>query len=171
VGEGAVAVPVAELPGDPRQPGAEHERLGADRRRLRHGLDEAEQQPRMALHRAADVAQDDDGSWPADGPPPLPVDELAAGAEIAAEHRSRGEEPAVAVQLVAPRPPPLEPRLEQVDEPLGVAELGGRHPVELTMSEDLGPAVRVRRDPDALDLALLRRPLVGRGQDLSALSR
>ena len=45
---------------------------------------------------------------------------------------------AVVVELVAARPAQLEARLEQVDQPLGVAQLGRRHPVEVAVAEQLG---------------------------------
>ncbi len=43
-----------------------------------------------------------------DAPPPDPLDEVAAGREVAPEHRARGEPAAVRVELVAARPAPLE---------------------------------------------------------------
>ena len=113
----------------PRHPGQlrpEHERLRLHRRRRRQRLDEPQQQPRVALHRARDVAQDDDLARPLDRPPPDPVGELAAGREVPPEHRPRREQPAVVVELVAAGPAQLEARLEEVDEPLGVAQLGRR---------------------------------------------
>ena len=61
------------------------------------------------------------------------------------------------VELVAARPAPLEARHEQVDQPLGLAQLGRRHPVELAVAQDLALGVRVGRDDDALD----RRLVVG----------
>ena len=64
------------------------------------------------------------------------------------EHRPRRQPPAVPMMLVAPRPALLELRLEEVHEPLGVAELLRRHPVEVAMPDGLGPAVRVRGDRD-----------------------
>ena len=48
------------------------------------------------------------------------------GGEVAPEHRPRREAPAVRVELVAAGPAPLEPRAQQVHEPLGVAQLRGR---------------------------------------------
>ncbi len=45
----------------------------------------------MALHRARDVAEDDERARPPDLAPPDPVEELAAGREVAPEHRPRGE--------------------------------------------------------------------------------
>ncbi len=149
--ERPVAVAVAQQPGDPGQPRPEHERLGPDLRRRRQGLDEPQQQPRVALHRARDVAQHDQRARLADLPPPDPRHELAAGPEVAPEHRPRREPPAVRVELVAAGPPPLEPRHEQVDQPLRLAQLGRRHPVELAVAQDLALRVGVGRDDHALD--------------------
>src|SRR5919197_4375148 len=59
------------------------------------------------------------------------------------------------VELVAARPPPLELRLEEVDEPLGITKLGRRHPMEGAMPQELGRAECVWRDDRALDLALV----------------
>ena len=157
-GQGAVAVAVLEQPGDAGQARPEHERLGADLAGRRERLDEAQEQPRVALHRAADVADDDERARLLDLAPPDPVQELAAGAEVAAEHRPRREAPAVRVELVAPRPALLEARDEHVDEALGVAQLGRGHPVELAVAQHLAARVGVRGDDHALDVA--RRPSV-----------
>ena len=156
-GQRAVAVAVAEQAGDARQPRPEHERLGPDLGGGRQRLDEPQQQPRVALHRAGDVAEDDERARLADRPPPDPRHELAAGPEVAPEHRPRREPPAVRVELVAAGPAPLEPRDEQVDEPLGLAQLGRGHPVELAVAQDLALAVGVGRDDDALDRRRRRR--------------
>ena len=75
--------------------------------------------------------------------------------EVAPEHRPRREPAAVRVELVAARPAALEPRHEQVDQPLGLAQLGRRHPVELAVAQDLALRVRVGRDDDALDRRLV----------------
>ena len=100
----------------------------------------------------------------ADRPPPDPRQDLAAGPEVAPEHRPRREPAAVRVQLVAAGPALLQPRHEQVDEPLRVAQLGRRHPVELAVAEHLARAVRVGRDDDALDRRLVVGVVVaGRG--------
>ena len=56
------------------------------------------------------------------------------------------------MQLVAPRAAPLEAGNELVDEPLGVAEFGRGHPVELAVLEHLAPRVRVGGDDEPVDL-------------------
>ena len=66
-------------------------------------------------------------------------------AEVAPEHRPRREPPAVRVELVAAGPAALEPRHEQVDQPLRLAQLGRGHPVELAVAEDLALRVGVGR--------------------------
>ncbi len=156
-GERAIAVAVAKQPRHPGQLRPEHERLRLDRRRRRQRLDEPQQQPRMALHRARDVAQDDDLARPLDRSPPDPFGELAARREVAPEHRPRGEQAAVVVELVSARPAQLESRLEQVDEPLGVAQLGRGHAVEVAMAERLRGAVRVGRGDVPVDVGLVDR--------------
>ena len=55
-----IAILVAEQPRDAGEPRPEHERLGADGARGRERLDEPQQQPRVALHRARDVADHDE---------------------------------------------------------------------------------------------------------------
>ena len=100
-GQRAVAVAVLEQPGDPGQPRPEHERLDPHLAGRREGLDEAQQQPRVALHRAADVGDDDERARLADRSSPDPRHELAAGPEVAPEHRPRRQPAAVRVQLVA----------------------------------------------------------------------
>jgi hypothetical protein len=79
------------------------------------------------------------------------VSELAAGREVAPEHRPRRQPAAVRVELVAAGPAALEPRHEQVDQPLGLAQLGRRHPVELAVAQDLALRVGIGRDDDAVD--------------------
>ena len=59
------------------------------------------------------------------------------------------------MELVAARPSSLETRHEQVDEALGLAQLGGRHPVELAVAQDLALRVGVGRDHHALDRRLV----------------
>ena len=61
-----VPVAVAQEPGHPGQARPEHERLGPDLDRRGQRLDEPQQQPRVALHRARDVAHDDDLARPRD---------------------------------------------------------------------------------------------------------
>ena len=51
-GEGAIPVAVAQQPRHPGELRPEHERLGLDGGRRRERLDEPQEQPRMALHRA-----------------------------------------------------------------------------------------------------------------------
>ena len=155
-----IAIALAEQPRDPGQPRPEHERLGADAVRGGQGLDEPQEEARLAFHRAADVAQDDDLARPSRRPAPDPVEGLAAVRQVAPEHRPRRDPAAPVVELLAARPARLEARRQQVDEALGVAQLGGRHPVELAMAEHLGRAVGIRRDDEPLDrlvvLALVR---------------
>ena len=166
--QGPVAIPVAEQPGHPGQPRPEHERFRAHLRRGRERLDEPEEQPRMALHRARDVAQDDERARLADLPPPDPRQELAARAQVAAEHRPRREPAAVRMQLVPARPAAFEPRHEQVDQTLRLAQLRRGHPVELAMAEHLALRVRVRRDDDALDRRLVVAVVLALGRDRRA---
>ena len=106
--ERPVAVAVPEQARHPGQPRPEHERLGADLGRGRERLHEPQEQPRVALHRPRDVADDHERARLADRPPPDPVEELAARAEVAPEHRPRREPSAVGVELVAARPAALE---------------------------------------------------------------
>ncbi len=168
-GEGAVPVAVAEQPRDAGELRPEHERLSLDRGRRRERLDEPQQQPRVALHRPGDVAQDDDLARPLHGPPPDPLGELAAGREVAPEHRPRGEQPAVVMELVAAGPAQLEARHEQVDEPLRVAQLGRRHPVEVAVAERFGRAVRIGCRDVAVDVGLVDRLVAARHRQRDAV--
>ena len=59
------------------------------------------------------------------------------------------------VKLVAARPAQLETRLEQVDEPFGIAELGAGHSVEIAMPKQLARRIRSRGGDDAIDLAVV----------------
>ena len=141
-------------------------------RRGREGLDEAQQQPRVALHRARDVAQHDERAGLLHRPPPDPRQELAARAEVPPEHRPRREPPTVRVELVATRPPLLEARDQRVDQPLGVTQLGRGHPVELAVAQHLAARVRVGRDDHALDVGVLLGIVVaGRGDRHALLVR
>ena len=47
------------------------------------------------------------------------------------------------MELIAARAPPLQLRDEEVDEALGVAQLGRSHAVELSVAERLHLAVRI----------------------------
>ena len=161
-GERAVAVAVAQQARDAREPRPEHERLRPDRRCGRERLDEPQQQPRVALHRARDVAEHDERPRPLDRAPPDPRHDLAAGPEVAPEHRPRREPAAVAVELVAARPAPLQLRDQEVDEALGVAQLRRRHPVELAMAQDLAAASTRRARRRRPRSALLVRCVVAR---------
>ena len=69
------------------------------------------------------------------------------------------------VELVAAGPAQLEARLEQVDEPLGVAQLGRRHPVEVAVAERLGRAVCVGGRDVAVDVRLVDRFVAARHRD------
>ena len=165
-GQRAVAVAVAEQPGDAGQPRPEHERLGlapttpprAPGRTAAAAASGAPSSPRCRTGRRAGAAR-------FDRPPPDPLGELAAGREVAPEHRPRREAAAVVVELVAARPAHLEPRHEEVDEPLGVAQLGGGHPVEVAVAEQLALRVGVGRDDDARRSRRRRprRPSIGIG--------
>ena len=119
----------------------------------------------MALHRAGDVADDDERARLMDRPPPDPVEQLAAGPEVAPEHGPRRQAAAVRMQLVAARAAALEAWLEQVDQPFGFAQLRWRHAVEVTMAKDLALAVRIRGDDDALDRRLVVGRLLGQRRD------
>ena len=93
-----------------------------------------------------------------DRPPPDPRHELAAGAEVAPEHRARREPPAVRVELVAARPAPLEPRHQQVDQPLRLAQLGRASSGRTRGGAGPRPASRRRATMiDALDRPRRRR--------------
>ena len=89
-------------------------------------LDEPQQQPRVALHRARDVAQDDELARLADLAPPDPLGELAAVARFrrniarGASRRPCGWSSKRRVRRRSRR------GSQQVDEPLGVAQLGRR---------------------------------------------
>ena len=74
-------------------------------------------------------------------------------AEVAPEHRPRREAAAVRVELVAARPAALEPRDEQVDEPLGLAQLGAASSGRTRGGAGPRPASRRR--------ARRRRPSIG----------
>src|SRR4051812_47416187 len=124
----------------------------------------------MTLHRARDVADDHERPWPLDGPPPDPVEDLAAGRQVAPEHRSWGKPATVRVQLGSAGPALLELRLEEVDEPLGLAELRRRHPIEVTRTERLEMAIRVGRDQCRVGVAVLRlRFATGRDRQAAAI--
>ena len=150
-----VAIPVAQQASDACQARPEDERFGANLRCGGKGLHEAQQQPRMALHGARDVAQDHERARLADRPPPDPFQELPAGPQVLPEHRPRRESPAVRVELVATGAPPLQPGHEGVHQALRLTQLRRSHPVELTVPQDLPLRVRVRRDDDTLDRRLV----------------
>jgi hypothetical protein len=110
----------------------------------------------VALHRSRDVTQDDDRARAPAATPPDPLDEVAAGAEVAPKHGPGREPPAVRVELVAPGEAGLETGAEQVDQPLGVAELGVCHPVEVAMTERFaGTEGAWRDDPAGVGFLLL----------------
>src|SRR6476620_6773508 len=114
----------------------------------------------MALHRARDVAQDDELPRALRGAPPDPFGELPARGDVPPHHRPGGEQPAVMVELVAPGPAQLQPGLEQVDEALGVTQLGAGHPVEIAVAEQLARGVRGWSGDDPVDVAAV--VIVGR---------
>ena len=149
-------------------------------------LDEPEQQAGVALHRARDVADHDERARPRIGRRQTHVRSWPPGPEVAPEHRPRREAAAVRVELVAARAPPLEPRDQRVDEPLRLAQLGRRHPVELAVAQDLPLAVRIRARsrrprsaPSSSSLvavgrdrhARVRRPLASRSSAVPAAAR
>ena len=81
-------------------------------------------------------------------PPPDPRDELPAGGEVAPQHRPRREaRPCDGAPSGASAA--HETRAPAVDEALRVAQLGGRHPVEVAIPSP-SPANRRRRDRLAL---------------------
>ena len=55
-----VHAPVRQLPGNPREPGGEDERLHPSRRTMRKPIKEMQQDPGGLLHGAADVGEDDE---------------------------------------------------------------------------------------------------------------
>ena len=67
------------------------------------------------------------------------------------------------VELLAPGAPQLEARLEEVDEPLCVTQLGRGHPVELAAPERLRGTVRVGRRDVPVNVGLVDR-FVAAGQ-------
>ena len=112
--------------GDAREAGPEDERLGPHARARGERLDEAQQKPRVALHRAADVAQDDDRARPPDGAAARPSRRDRRPCRGSGGYIARGaSRAAVRMELVPAGEAPLQAWPEQVDEPLGVAELGG----------------------------------------------
>ena len=170
-GQRPIAVAVAQQARHAGEPRPEHERLRADLGRGRERLDEPQQQPRVALHRARDVAQDDERARLADLAPPDPRHELAAGPEVAPEHRPGRQPAAVRVELVAARPAALEARHQQVHQPLRLAQLGRGHPVELAVAQDLALRVGVGRDDDALDRRFVVGVLVRSARDRACRAR
>ena len=64
-------------------------------------LAEAQEHPGVALHRARDVADHDELAWPADGPAPDPVQDVATGRQAAPEHDPGRHRPAVVVGFAA----------------------------------------------------------------------
>src|SRR5215210_2799092 len=109
----------------------------------------------MALHRAGDVAENDDLAGSLGRPSPDPLRELAAGRDVPAEHRPRGEEPAVMVELVATGPSKLEARLEEIDEPLRITQLGRGRPVEVAVPQELAGGVGRGGGDDPVELAAI----------------
>ena len=110
----------------------------------------------MTLHRSRDVTQDDDRARALEATPPDPVDEVPAGTEVASVHGPRRKPRSVRVELVTPRQPGFEVGPKQVDEPLGIAELRVRHPVEVAVMERLARAEGARRDhPASIRLLLI----------------
>ncbi len=67
------------------------------------------------------------------------------------------------MQLRASGSPFLEPRLEQVDHALRVAQLGPAHPLEFLVADELAGAVGVGRHDDAFDRAIVGVVAGGRG--------
>ena len=92
----------------------------------------------MPLHRARDVAQHDERARAAGRGAARPTPTRSPPvARLSPEHRPRRQAPAVRVELVAACQAGRQPRPQQVDEPLGVAQLAPRHPVELAVADGL----------------------------------
>jgi small subunit ribosomal protein S5 len=59
------------------------------------------------------------------------------------------------MELVPPGPAKLEARLEEIDEPLSVAELGAGHPVEVAMAKQLARRIGGRRRNNTIGFAAI----------------
>ena len=104
-GECRVGVAAAELAGDPRQPGAERERLAA-LARLHAGVRVGEQHPRVRLHRAGDVQHQYQRALARNRLAPAALERLARVAQRRAEGGSLvGVRPASGHRPGPPAPP------------------------------------------------------------------
>ena len=158
-GQRAVTVAVLQLAGDPGQARAEDERLGAHASTTAESACTKRSSSRdVALHRARDVAEHDDRPRPPVGRRQTHSAKSPPVARLRRNIDPRREHAAVVVELVAARPAQLEARHEQVDEALGVAQLGGGHPVELAVAERLGDREGVGCDDDLVRLGVLGSP-------------
>jgi hypothetical protein len=95
------------------------------------------------------------------------LEQLPARPEVAPEHRSWRQAPPVRVQLVPAGPTLFEAGLEQVDQPLGIAQLLRCHAVELAAAEHLALTVGVGRDDHVVDRGIVIGA-VGAGRDRHA---
>ena len=86
--ERAVGIAAGELPGDAREPGAEHERLDAPAGR-HAGLHVLEQHARVRLHRAGHVAHQDERPGALGRLAPVALHRVAAGAERGADRAAQ----------------------------------------------------------------------------------
>src|SRR4029079_8800060 len=102
--ERGVRVARREVGGQPREARPERERLDAAPR-PDDGMEEEEQRPRVAVHRARDVAQHDELARHVLPRPERPVERIAARAQRAADHASDGEPVAARVRRSPPRVP------------------------------------------------------------------
>src|SRR6058998_1303957 len=97
----------------------------------RQGVREAQQEAAVPLHRARNVAYQDDRAWPRTALPKPPGQGLAARAERGPEHGPRGDPAPAAAQSRATRWAERQARTERRQHRRGVARLGGREPREI----------------------------------------
>src|SRR5881628_294846 len=103
----------------------------------RQGVREAQQEAAVPLHRARNVAYQDDRAGPGTALPKPPGQGLAARAERGPEHGPRGEPAPAAAQSRATRWAERQARTERRQHRRGVARLGGREPREVGDTERL----------------------------------
>ena len=120
--ERGIDVPLAQLAGDPRQAGAEDEDLGVFQTLLQR-VDEAQQQAGVAVHRAGDVADDDEGAGADLSFLAAQLERDAAVAQRAAQRGAGIDELAVFGAHPAPRLAGAEPPGQALDDAARLGDL------------------------------------------------
>ena len=126
----------AELGRQPREPRAERERLHAGAR-PDGGVEEQHERARVGVHRAGDVAEDDELARHLLAGAVRAVDGVAAGAERLADELAHVEAVAARVGAAAARGAQRPLLGDRRDQPLDAAVLVGRHLGEVLVAQEL----------------------------------